>query len=161
MQQQSRSLTTKVFKLKWTSLAGMGLSFYQLNNKHDSGQFTATIVPLITKRMWIPSTYAEDTLWVCPYAMLDGHGITETYFSRGKEYGINGIIPCLYHLENLTKLINIGWGVSFSEPKFKSDGVKASFRNEFPREIGEWICLLIRGSDTPKTPPLPSRAGGY
>ena len=41
-------------------------------------------------------------------------------------------IPCLYHLENFPKIINIGWGVSVSEPKFKSDGVKADFRHEPP-----------------------------
>ena len=42
------------------------------------------------------------------------------------------VIPCLYHLENFPKLINIGWGVSFSEPKFIIDGVKAALRYEPP-----------------------------
>ena len=71
------------------------------------------------------------------------------------------VITCLYHLENLPKIINIGCGVSVGEPKFTSDGVKASFRHELPKAIGAWICLLIKGGDNPKIPPLPSRAGGH
>ena len=69
------------------------------------------------------------------------------------------VIPCLYHLENFPKLINIGWGVSFSEPKFTSDGVKAAFRHKFPEAIKAWIFLLIKGGDTPKILPLPYIAG--
>ena len=63
------------------------------------------------------------------------------------------VIPCLDHLANFSKIINIGWGVSVSEPKFKSDGVKTKFRNEFPDAIESWIFLLIRGGDTPTPPP--------
>ena len=53
-----------------------------------------------------------------------------------------------------------------SEPKFTSDGVTAVFRREFPKAIGTWICLLIKGGDTPThTPPpspsLPSKASGH
>ena len=70
-------------------------------------------------------------------------------------------IPCLYHLVNFPKLINIGWGVSVSEPKFTGDGVKAAFIHESPQEIGAWICLLIKGGDPPKILPLPSRACGH
>ena len=80
---------------------------------------------------------------------------------RGKEDGSYVVIPCLYHLENFSKLINIGWGVSVSEPKFTSDGVKAAFRHELPEVIGKWICLLTKGGDTPKIVPLPSKAGGH
>ena len=65
------------------------------------------------------------------------------------------------NLANLPKLINIGWGVSVSEPKFTSDGVKVEFRHELPKAIGAWIFLLIKGSNTPKIVPLPSRAGGH
>ena len=71
------------------------------------------------------------------------------------------VIPCLYHLENFPKLINIGWGVSVSEPKFTSDGVNAEFIHESPQAIGAWICLVIKGGDTPKIFPLPYRAGGH
>ena len=42
-------------------------------------------------------------------------------------------IPCLYHLECFPKRINIGWEVIVSEPKFTSDGVKAAFRQKFPK----------------------------
>ena len=35
-------------------------------------------------------------------------------------------------MENLPKLSKVGWGVSVSEPKFTSDGIKAAFRHEFP-----------------------------
>ena len=59
----------------------------------------------------------------------------------------------------LPKLINIGWGVIFSEPKFTSNGVKASFRHEFSEEIRAWICLLIKRGDTPKIFPLPYISG--
>ena len=71
------------------------------------------------------------------------------------------VIPCLYHMDNFPKLINIGWGVSVSETKFMSDGLKAAFRHEFPEAIGAWVCLLIKSGDTPKIVPLPSRAGGH
>ena len=65
-----------------------------------------------------------------------GHGLVEAYLPRGKENGSHVVIPCLYHMANLPKLINIGWGFSVSEPKFKSDGVTSSFRHEFPETIG-------------------------
>ena len=74
---------------------------------------------------------------------------------------IHVVIPCLYHLANLPKIINIGWGVSVSEPKFTSDFVKADFRHELSKAIGAWISLLFKGVDTPKIVPLPSRAGVY
>ena len=92
--------------------------------------------------------------------MPDEHGLVEVYFPRGKEDGSRVVITCLYHLEKNSKLINIGWGVSVSEPKFTSDVVKAAFRNEFPQAIGACICLLIKGVDSPKIVPIPSRAGG-
>ena len=69
------------------------------------------------------------------------------------------VIPCLCHLDNFPKLINIGWRVS--EPKFTSDGVKDAFKHESPKAIGAWIFLLIEGDDTPKIVPLLSIAGGY
>ena len=109
--------------------------------------------------MGLPMT--EDPSWVCPAAMSDGHGLVEAYLPRGKEDGIHVVIPCLYHLESFPKLINIWWGVSVSEPKFTSDGVKAAFRHEFPEAIGAWIFLLIKGGDTPKIVPLPYRSGGH
>ena len=109
--------------------------------------------------MGLPST--EDPSWEFPYAMPDGHGLVKADFPRGKEYGSHVVIPCLYHLKNLPKLINIGWGVGVSEPKFMSDGVKAAFIREFPEPIGAWIFPLIKGGDTPKILPLPSRAGGH
>ena len=115
-------------------LGGMGLTVYQLNNKQDSVQFTAISVPLITKWMGLPRT--EYPSWACPPAMSDGHGLVEAYYPRGKEYGSHAVIPCLYHLDNLPKLINIGWGVSVSEPKFTSDCIKATFRQESPKAIG-------------------------
>ena len=64
-------------------------------------------------------------------------------------------------MKNLPKLINIGWGVSVSEPKFTSDGVKLVFRHELYEAIGAWICLLIKGGNTPKILPLPSRVDGH
>ena len=64
------------------------------------------------------------------------------------------VIPCLYHLEKLPKLIKIGWGVGVSEPKFTSEGVKAEIRHEPPQAIGTWMCLLIKGGDNPKIPPI-------
>ena len=70
------------------------------------------------------------------------------------------VILCLYHLENLPKLINIGWGVSVSEPKFTSDGFKAAFIHELPKAIGAYICILIKEGDTPKILPLLSISGG-
>ena len=93
--------------------------------------------------------------------MPDGHVLVEVDFPRGKEDGTNVVIPCLYHLANFPKPINIGWGVSVSEPKFTSDGVKVAFRQKLSQAIGSWICLLIKGGDTPKTLPLPSIAGGH
>ena len=63
--------------------------------------------------------------------------------------------------EKFPKLINNGWEVSVSEPKFMSDGVKAEFIHEFAKAIGSWNCLLIKWGDTPKILPLPSRAGGH
>ena len=59
------------------------------------------------------------------------------------------------------KLISIEWGVSVSEPKFTSDGVKAAFRHELLEVTEAWICLLIKGDDTQKILPLPSRADGH
>ena len=93
--------------------------------------------------------------------MPDGHVLVKAYFPRGKEDGSHVVIPCLYHLANLTKIINIGWGVSVSEPEFMSDGVKVAFIHEFPEAIRTWIFLLIKGGDTQKILPLPSRAGGH
>ena len=93
--------------------------------------------------------------------MPDGHILVEACLPRSKEYGCYVVIPCLYHMENLPKLINIGWWVSVSEPKFTSDGVKAAFRHELPQTIGACTCLLIKGVETPKTLPLLSRAVGH
>ena len=50
------------------------------------------------------------------------------------------VIPCLYHLVNFPKLINIGWGVSVIEPKFTGDGVELAFRHELP-EAFSWTLL--------------------
>ena len=99
--------------------------------------------------------------WTCTSAMQDGHGIFKAYLPRGKEDESHVVITCLYHLEIFPKLINIGWGVSVSEPKFMSDGVKAIFGHELPKEIGSWICIFIKGGDTRKILPLPSRASGH
>ena len=44
------------------------------------------------------------------------------------------VIPCLYHMAKFPKLINIGWGVSVSEPKFTSDVVKAALDMNSPRQ---------------------------
>ena len=107
--------------------------------------------------MGIPRT--EDPSWACPSDMLDVHGLVKEDFSRGKEYSCVHSMP--YHLANLPKIINIGWGVSVSEPKFTSDFVKADFRHELSKAIGAWISLLFKGVDTPKIVPLPSRAGVY
>ena len=71
------------------------------------------------------------------------------------------VIPCLYHLDKIPKLINIGWGLIFSEPNFTSDGIIAAFRHELPEVVGLCIFLFIKGLDTPKIVPLPSRAGGH
>ena len=57
-------------------------------------------------------------------------------------------------------LINTGWGVSVIDPKLTSDGVKAEFRHELPKAIGEWIFLLIKGDDTPKNIPISYRESG-
>ena len=97
----------------------------------------------------------------CPSGIADGHVIVEVDCPGGKQDGSRVVIPCLYHLANLTKLINIGWGVSVSEPKFMSDGVKVAFIHEFPEAIRTWIFLLIKGGDTQKILSLPSRAGGH
>ena len=64
-------------------------------------------------------------------------------------------------MANLPKLINIGWGVSVSEPRFTSDGVKAAFRHELPEVIGACIYLLIKGVDSPKIIFIPSITGGH
>ena len=93
--------------------------------------------------------------------MPDGHGLFEADFPRGKEDGSHVVIPCLYHLVNFPKLINIGWRVSVSELKFTSDGVKAKFKHELPQAMGACIFLLIKGGNTPKILPLPSIAGGH
>ena len=47
----------------------------------------------------------------CPSDMPDGNGLVEADFPRGKKDGSHVVIPCLYHLANLTKLINIGLGL--------------------------------------------------
>ena len=93
--------------------------------------------------------------------MTDGNGLVKADLQRGKEDGSHVEIPCLYHLENLPKLIKIGLGVSVSEPKFTSDGIISAFRHELTRVIGAWIFLLIKGGDTPKILPLPYIAGGH
>ena len=99
----------------------MFLSFYQINNRQDAVQFTEIIVPLITKWMGLPRT--EYPYWACPYDMIYGNGFIEVDFPRVKEDGIHVVIPCLYYLSNFPKPINIGWGISVSEPNFMSDGV--------------------------------------
>ena len=137
----------------------MGLTFCQLNNKKDDGKCTASSVPLITK--WTGLLRTKYPPWACPSAMPDGHGLVEADFPRGKEDGSHVVIPFIYHLANLPKLINIRWGIIVSEPKFTGDGVKAEFRHELPHTIGAWICLLIKGDNNPKILPLPSRAGGH
>ena len=87
--------------------------------------------------MGIPRT--EYPYRSCPSDIPYGHGIVKADLPIGKEYGSNVVIPCLYHLEFFPKLINIGWWVRVSKPKFKSDGVKAAFRHELPQEIWAWI----------------------
>ena len=87
----------------------MDLTFYQLNNKQDGGQRTEISVTLTPKWMGIPRT--EDPYWTCPSYITDGHGLFEVYFPRGKDDGIYMVIPCLYHMENFPKPINIGWGL--------------------------------------------------
>ena len=69
----------------------------------------------------------EDPSLERPSSMIYGHGLVDADCPIGKEDVIHVVIPCLYHLDNFPKLINIGWGVSVSEPNFTSDGVKASF----------------------------------
>ena len=101
----------------------------------------------------------EDPSWAFPSDIPYGHVLVEADFPRGKEDGSHVVIPRLYHLDNLQKLISIGWRVSVIELNLTSYEVKAVFRHEFPEEIGAWICLLIKGGDTPKIVPLPSRAG--
>ena len=105
-------------------------TLYQLNNKQDSVKCTENSVPLIPK--WMGLLRKEDPSCACPSDMLDGQGIVEADFPRGKEDGSHVVIPYLYHMANFPKLINIGWGVSVSEPNFMSDGVKAASRHEFP-----------------------------
>ena len=73
--------------------------------------------------------------WACPSNIPYGYQLFEEDLSRGKEDGSHVVIPCLYHLANLPKLINIGWGVSVSKPKFTINDVKLVFRNEFPEAI--------------------------
>ena len=89
----------------------------------------------------------------------DGHGIVEADFPRGKEDGSHLVIPYLGHLKKVPKIINIGWGVGVSAPKFTSDRVKAVFRHEQSQVIGAWICFLVKGNENPKILPLTSRAG--
>ena len=108
--------------------------------------------------MGLPRT--EDPSWACPSDIPDGHGLVEADCPRCKEDGSHVVIPYLYHMENLSKLINIGWGFSVSEPRFTSDGVKAAFRHKLPEAIGACICLLIKRGDNPKIVPLPYRSGG-
>ena len=103
--------------------------------------------------------WKEYPSWACPYDIPDGYGLVEADCPRGKEYGSHTVILCLYHMDNFSKLINIGWGVSVSEPKFTSDGVKSAFRHQFNEAIGAWICPFIKGGDTPNILPLPSRSG--
>ena len=93
--------------------------------------------------------------------MPDGHGLIEVDCPTGKEYGSYVVITCHYHLVKFPNLTTYGGGASVIEPKFMSDGVKAECRHEFTQAIGAWICLLLRGSDTPKTLPLPSIADGH
>ena len=109
--------------------------------------------------MGLPRT--EDPSWKCLSDMLYGHGLVEVDSPRVDEYGSYVVIPCLNHLENLPKLINIGWGVSVSEPKFTSDGVKVASRHDLPEAIEAWIFPLIKGGDTPKIVSLPSIAVGH
>ena len=138
----------------------MFLTFYQLNNKRYAGQCTEISVPLTTK--WMGISREEYPYWACQSAITYGNVLVKSYLPICRGYGRHVVILCLYHLVNLPRLINIGWGVSVSEPKFTSDGVKASFINDcFPDAIGVWICLLIKGGGTTKTLPLPSRAGGH
>ena len=127
----------------------MDLTLYQLNNKQNYGQCTSSSVPIIPK--WVGLTRTEDPSWACPSAIPDGNVPVDADFPRGKEDGshvvityLRGkedgshvVITCLYHLENLPKLINIGWEVSGSEPRFRSDGIKLAFRHEFPKAMGE------------------------
>ena len=116
-------------------------------------------MPLIPKWMVLPST--EDPSWACPSDMPYGNVLVEAYFPIGKEDRSHVVIPRLYHLDHLQKLINIGWRVSVIEPNITSYEVKPVFRHELPEEIGAWIFLLIKGGDTPEIFPLPSRAGGH
>ena len=99
--------------------------------------------------------------WEFPSAMPDEHVLIEVDCARGKEDVCRVVIPCLYHLAKFPRFINKRWGVSVIEPRFKSDGVKAYFRHEFPKTIGAWIFLLIKGGETPKNVPLSYRSGGY
>ena len=80
---------------------------------------------LIPKWIGLPRT--EYPSWACPSDIPDGHVIIEVDFPGGKQDGSRVVIPCLYHPANLTKLINIGWGVSVSEPTFTIDVVKVEF----------------------------------
>ena len=141
-----------------TSLVGMFLTFYQLNNKQVSGKCIASSVPLIPKYMGLMRT--EDPSRAYLSDITYGHGLVEADCPRGTEDGSHVVILCLYHLVNFPKLTNIGWGVSVSEPKFTSDGVKAAIIHELPEAILARICFLIKGGDTPPPPPLLSRAAG-
>ena len=107
--------------------------------------------------MGIPST--EDPYWPCSFDMPYVHGLIKAYLPRVKEDVSHVIIQCLYHLANFPKLINIGWGVNVSEPKFTSDDAKAAFVHESLQEIGARIYLLIKGGDNPNILPLPSISG--
>ena len=74
-----------------------------------------------------------------------GNVLVKADCPRGKEDESRVVIPRLYHLDHLQKLINIGWRVSVIEPNITSYEVKSVFRHELPEEIGAWICLLIKG----------------
>ena len=65
----------------------------------------------------------EDTSWSYLSDIPDVNGLINADCLRGKEDGNHVFIPCLYHLANFIKLINIGWEVNVSEPNFPSDGV--------------------------------------
>ena len=69
------------------------------------------------------------------------------------------VIPCLYYLAKFPKLINMWLDVIVIELKFMSDGIKADFRHNFSQAIGAWICLLIKGGDTPEVLTFPYRSG--
>ena len=87
-------------------------------------------MPLIPK--WVVLMSTEDPSWACPYDMPYVNVLVEADFPRGKENGSHVVIPRLCHMDNLQKLINIGWRLSVIEPNFTSYKVKALFRHELP-----------------------------